>query len=68
MEGLTESSRIVANRRTLRQRQVASLCTEEKEKILQAVDGKSGSFPQERPLDSFTKQEAGRAWNNIYQH
>lgn len=42
--------------------QVASLSSKEKENILQAVDGKSGSFPKERSLDSFAIPEARSPW------
>lgn len=51
MEGLTDGSRIVANRSTLKHHQGALLSPQEKEKnTLQAVDGKSGLFSKERTL------------------
>ena len=51
VEGLTDGSRIVANRSTLKHHQGALLSPQEKEKnTLQAVDGKSGLFSKERTL------------------
>lgn len=51
MEGLTDGSRIVANRNTLKHHQGALLSPKEKEKnILQAIDGKGGLFSKERTL------------------
>ena len=58
VEGLTDGSRIVANRSTLKHRQGALLSPEEKEKnTLQAVDGKSGLFSKERTLLFFKNFE-----------